>query len=147
VDLGNDPARLAAGGEPLSRVAQEFKGKRYMLSNEVSSWDKSKRACMSIGGRLALPTNDEENRFLAKMAKDAQIEGAWLGASNKNLQEQWLSLDGSDLAYANWDEALLKPVDGFSQQYYPLLLCRDAKWAYQPNISTQYRPGYICQWD
>ncbi len=148
LDLGNDPAEVARGGQPRSLVARSFNGKQYMAFSQQTSWDDARRRCRNLGGRLALPINEQQNRFLTTLTKDHGIEGVWLGASDKNLEEQLLSVDNYPVEYTNWDDENLEEVDERSQQHYPVLLVsRDGKWAYQPNNSIQYRPGYICQWD
>jgi hypothetical protein len=148
LDLGNDPTAIAAGAQPRPLVAQAFKGKQYMAFGEVISWNEARSICRRIGGRLALPVDAEENRFLTTLAQNNRIEGVWLGASDQNVAGQWLSVDRSELQYDNWEDGQPELADALSQQHYPLLLVsRDGKWSYQPNISREYRPGYICQWD
>jgi hypothetical protein len=148
LDLGNDPAEVATGGQPRSLVAQAFNGKQYMVFGQVLSWKEARIRCRDLGGRLAFPINEEENRFLTTLAKGQRINEVWLGASDEHLAGQWVSVDGSEVQYQNWDPDLLEQIDGGSQQPYSLLLVsRDGKWAYQPNISALYRPGFICQWD
>ena len=69
----------------------DVNGKQYVLFSQESSWREARDHCSRLGGRLALPANESENRFLTTMAKDGQAEGVWLGASDLNF-EQWLSV-------------------------------------------------------
>ena len=149
LDLGNDPEVIARGGQPRSLVAQSINGKQYMAFPQVLSWEEARDRCRKLGGCLAHPIDEEENRFLTKLARDHQMEGVWIGAHNKDFFDQWFAVDGSELQYQNFDDLRFQdPVDERSRQYYPLLLVRrDGKWYYQPDVPQNHRPGFICQWD
>ncbi len=149
VDLGNDPALIARGEQPRSLAAESLNRKKYMVLTRVMPWEEARIRCAELGGRLALPIDEQENRFLTGLAaKHAEVVGVWLGARDRDFLYQWKSLDGSDLRYSNWDQELIEPRLDLRQQYHPLLLVgRDGKWSDEPNISARYRTALICQWD
>ncbi len=149
VDLGNDPALIARGEQPRSLAAESINRKRYTVFTKVMPWEEARIRCAELGGRLALPIDEQENRFLTGLAaKHAEVVGVWLGARDRDFLYQWKSLDGSDLRYSNWDQELIEPRLDLTQQYHPLLLVgRDGKWSDEPNISARYRTALICQWD
>ena len=106
-----------------------------MAFPQYLAWGDS-RGVHQVGRALALPVNEDENRFLTTLAKEKQMEGAWLGARDDNFFEQWFSLDQSELHYFNWDAELLEPIDERSKQHFPVLLVsRNGKWAYEANVS------------
>jgi hypothetical protein len=148
LELGNDALKIASGGQPVARVSQSLGGKSYMVFDQPLPWADARLECISLGGRLALPSDEEANQFLTKMAKGKGIEAAWLGASDPNFLGEWRALDGSELRYSNWDQDAAPPIVDLNQRYYPLLVVgRDGKWVREPNLSRDYRTAYICQWD
>jgi serine/threonine protein kinase len=147
LDLGNSPAEIATGNQPRSFVAQVLHRKHYVAFTQQLTWVEARQRCTDLGGCLAFPIDEEENRFLTMMAKGARIDGVWLGAYYDDREDQWFFLDNSPAQYRNWDPNAGVPID-LRLRYYPVLVVsRDGKWSYQPNIAEAYRPGYICQWD
>jgi hypothetical protein len=55
-------------------------------------------------------------------------------------------LDGSRFTYTNWNTG--QPNNKQEREHYLLIWAvQDGKWSDQPNVSTQHRPGFVCQWD
>ena len=81
VDLGNDPKELAKGARPRWVVVRSSNGKHYLVIPDVLPWQEARIQCTNLGGRLAMPSSDSENRFLTALVKDRGIDGSWLGAT------------------------------------------------------------------
>ena len=124
-----------------------FQDKRFKLFAEQLTWQEAQRKCRAMGGRLAEVRSSDENGFLMKLASDAKQTGIWLGATDEVKESTWLWSDDSGLAYnyfANRQPDRTKP-----RQHYLLMMIRSQRgqWCSQPDQSTEWTPGFICEWD
>ena len=105
-----------------------------------------------MGGHLAIVRNDSENRFITSLLSGSALDSAWLGATDEKVEGRWEWVDGSDLRYDNWDRASGQPNNrgpgGAVEHYLITLRSRDGAWWDYLNFDmTQFRPGFVCQWE
>ncbi len=101
-----------------------------------------------MGGHLAIARNKATNDFLTDLVRRARKETVWLGATDEQKEGTWLWGDGQPLSYTNWDSLGNQPNNKQGQEHYLVLWTkRNGFWCDQPDISTEQKPGFICQWD
>ena len=124
-----------------------FQEKRFKLFAEQLSWHEAQRKCRAMGGRLAEVRSTDENDFLLKLASSAKQTGIWLGATDEVKEGTWLWSDRSGLAYNYFANG--QPDRTKSGQHYLLMMIKSQRgqWCSQPDQSTEWTPGFICEWD
>ncbi|WP_435020889.1 family 16 glycoside hydrolase [Tundrisphaera sp. TA3] len=128
--------------------AASFQGHHYKAFPQQISWHAAQDRCRSMGGHLAIIESEEENRFVADLARNRQLDAAWLGATDEKAEGRWTWVDGSPMTYANWESSALQPNNKGGIEHYAALLCRfDGSWCDQPDDGLPEQPGYICEWD
>ncbi len=150
------PAAAKTSASPRSksgspRGAVEHNGKHFQVIARRLTWHAAKRECERLGGRLAVVTDDEENRLLTALAQNGGVEGAWLGATDAVSEGRWVWVDGSPMKYQNWDTAAGQPNDKQSREDYLVLLARrGGRWSDQPDElidgPARERAGFVCEW-
>jgi hypothetical protein len=155
-DHTNATTRKGAPKTPNSRRAdsrhpadaREFQGKYYKLFPQQLSWHEASRRCQQMGGRLAVVTNETQNRFLARLVSENGLAAAWLGATDEQIEGRWVWVDGSPMRYSNWDPVGRQPNNKQGLEHYLVLwVSHDGKWSDQPTNSIEISPSFICQWD
>jgi antitoxin component YwqK of YwqJK toxin-antitoxin module len=127
-----------------SDAAVAFEDKRYQVFTDVVSWNAAKEKCEKLGGRLAIVTSEEQNQRLTELVTKAGLKEAWLGATDEQSEGTWLWIDGSGLEYTNWNSG--QPNNKGDGEHYLLILAdHGGVWTDQPNVSTQHKPGYVCE--
>ena len=93
--------------------SEEFQGHCYKfigLDNSLS-WADAVQSCESIGVsgsayRLASVHSERESAFIQTMYThlpgDKQGNMFWLGASDENLEGEWIYVDGEPFDYTHW---------------------------------------------
>ena len=71
------------------------------------------------------------------------------GRETDEIQEgKWVWVDSRSMDYTNWDVAVQQPNNKDGAEHYLLMRAGVfGKWSDQPNVSTQFTPGFVCQWD
>ena len=103
------------------------------------------------GSHPAIVDSEEENRILTSMIFTAQLESAWLGATDEKVEGRWVWVDGTEMRYANWDTAMGQPnnkdTSGSQEHYLRSRTPRGGAWWDVPESYPHFHPGYVCQWD
>jgi|GEM_PF-1449173 len=125
-----------------------FNGKHYKVFPQQLTWHEAKVRCQELGGHLAIVTSEKENRFLTSLVKEQGLGGAWLGATDEEVEGRWIWVNNTPLRYSNWDIPQKQPNNKQGIEHYMVLLTRfNGTWCDQPNDGRQEHPGFVCQWD
>ncbi|MDB5338514.1 MAG: prkC 29 [Planctomycetaceae bacterium] len=144
------PAPSDAGNRPqIPADVTLFRTKRYKVFTESLSWHEARQKCRDLGGRLADVRNASENTFLAGLAARSNVDTVWLGATDEVTEGRWLWSDGKEMKYQNWSVGGKQPNNKGNSEHYLIMTLKFAtgEWHDQPAKPTQYKPGYICEWD
>jgi hypothetical protein len=153
LELGPSGTASAVLGHPAD--AKEFRGKFYKVYRQQLSWREARFKCQELGGHLSIVKSEDENRFLSLLMKSKGVSVVWLGATDEKAEGSWVWVDGDQLGYTNWNPT--QPNNKQGQEHYMVMIAgnsvamsrgvQDGKWHDQPNVSVQWSPGFICQWD
>lgn len=122
-------------------------GTIFRVYKQQKSWKDAEAFCESIGGTLAMPKDEEISDFIIDIAKQYNINGLWLGATNEEDQSTWKWVDGTLMTNSNWSTG--EPNNYLDRgEWYLETYCitGDGKWNDLPNETTEIN-GFICQWD
>ena len=144
-----DLTRTAKSGTPATDLVA-YKDKLFRLFANGRSWHESKSRCEDMGGRLVQVRSREENEFVTKLAKDANLDGVWIGGTDQANEGQWKWVDGSPLTYTNWSRVGNQPNNKNGVEHYLMIMIAldTGQWCDQPDTSVEWKNvGYICEWD
>jgi len=128
--------------------AIEFRGKSYKVFAQQLSWHQARAKCRELGGHLAVAKSDEENRFLISLIKRRGVDVVWLGATDEQVEGQWVWVDGTPMRYTNWSAVGHQPNNKQGAEHYLIMmLSQGGMWSDQPDNSVEASPGFVCQWD
>jgi predicted peroxiredoxin len=133
-------------------VARVFHGKHYRIVKDRYNWHEARAACEKQVGHLAIVASEAENRFLTALLKAEGVQIAYIGATDEKKEGQWLWIDGTRLAYSDWDLQHGQPNNndgkGHAEHYAAIYADRDGKWWDLPGQQhPDLRTGFIFQWD
>lgn len=106
--------------EPVS-----FRGHSYIICEAYCDEDSVADYCREIGGYYAHINDKEENDFLAETVRNAGIEFAYFGYSDKQEEGNWQWLDHEESAFTNWKQG--EPNNEAGEEHYALLF-GDGQW-------------------
>lgn len=130
-------------------------GPRYVVYIEDVSWGEAVARCAELGGRLAMPANDEEFKEITDALELAGLNNAWLGAS-RQTDGTWATPEGEVISYYFWgngEPSFHDAGDGVKEDFMLLWLfdgvwsgndsredpLEDYFWSYTGKI------GFVCQ--
>lgn len=97
-------------------------GKKFFVSSgRKTNFDGAKALCALIQASVATPRNGEENSVLQNVAKDI----AYLGITDKRIENRFEDLTGSRVHYTNWNGG--EPNNTGLKEHCVVLLL-DGKW-------------------
>ena len=140
-------------GDDPKRGAVKFGGKDYKFFPDVMTWSAAKKKCEEYGGRLAVVTSEEHNKFLTKLVTAAGKQEAWLGATDGKKEGTWVWLDnsvmwveGKSRTYTNWDRT--QPNNKPPGEHCLMLWAKqNGVWVDQPETAlAPHKPGFFCEW-
>lgn len=134
---------------------EEPAGPQYVVYIEDVSWGEAVARCAELGGRLAMPTNDEELKAITDALELAGLDNAWLGAS-RQTDGTWATPEGDVVSYYFWgngEPSFHDSGDGVREDFMLLWLfngvwsgndsredpLEDYFWSYTGKI------GFVCQ--
>jgi serine/threonine protein kinase len=129
-----------------------FEGNRYKVFREELSWPEARKKCEALGGHLAVVKSEDENSFLLKQASAAGLDSVWLGATDEQVEGQWVWLDGTEMRYENWDALSYQQPNNHAGKGIPencLLLRVDlggAWWDTTDATGPPLHTGFVCEW-
>jgi C-type mannose receptor len=84
---------------------------------DPKDWDGAKKACIADGGKLAIPTSDEDSRALfqtlklpSRVPSKQPLEGLWIGMSDEAEEGKFRWVNGAPTTFTNWLPG--EPSDG-----------------------------------
>ncbi|MDP6525971.1 MAG: protein kinase [Kiritimatiellia bacterium] len=130
--------------EPPPQDVIVFGNHFYKVFYENTTWHDARRRCERMGGRLAIVESKAEDEFLAAISRSH----VWIGATDEDEEGQWKWLDGSELAYSNWDADEPNNAPGRAAGTYEdyLMISKYAKWN-DLSLDSEIIKGFICEWD
>lgn len=115
-------------------------GKKFFVSSgQKTNFDGAKALCSLIQASVATPRNAEENRVLQNVAKDI----AYLGITDKRVENQFEDLRGRIVHYTNWNGG--EPNNTGLKEHCVVLLL-DGKWNDVPCSDTFLAVCEFSQW-
>ena len=85
-----------------------------------------------------------------ELARTANVDGLWLGATDEVKEGEWKWSDGSPLTYTNWSPVGNQPNNKRGVEHYLMLLLgkSSGEWCDQPTKAVDFQNvGYICEWN
>ncbi|KAJ8410303.1 hypothetical protein AAFF_G00202840 [Aldrovandia affinis] len=96
-------ARLSKLDKVLGFQAFRKMGSKYYMSDKVKvSFDEGQQLCRDAGASLALPRSDAENRALSQFLSVSGAPHAFIRATDRKTDGQFLDLDGRPLTFLKW---------------------------------------------
>ncbi|MBQ1334514.1 MAG: amidase domain-containing protein [Clostridia bacterium] len=97
-------------GEPELKPAGKItsNGRTYELFDCETSWTYAESLCESLGGRLAVITDENENEVIRRLVRTGEKEKYFIGASNvsegdyNNSSAPYAWITGEAFGYSNW---------------------------------------------
>ena len=150
VPLSEDTKGSTGKGAAMRRPpdAKKYLNEYYKVFAPTLSWHEAKERCRQMGGRLAVVKSEGENQFLLALMNERGVDAAWLGATDEQFEGRWQWADGTPMRYSNWSPVGKQPNNKRGLEHYLVIWkAHQGKWSDQPNLSTELKPGFICQWD
>lgn len=129
----------------IPQAAKTFRKNKYLVITEKATWHHAKVVCEKLGGHLVRVDDDEEQKFLEKLATAAGPTGKshWIDASDEEAESKWHNSLGQPLPYTNWDNG--QPNNDNSIQHNAAMR-RDLDWKWNDDVSSM-RARFICEWE
>jgi len=107
----------------------------------VATYSEAEAACIADGARLAVIENQDSNDAIdALLAEHSITSGAWIGATDEEVEGTWKWNTGEVVSYFNWASA--HPTNGSDED---CLMFKPAIGWKNKNCTLTKR--YICQFD
>lgn len=131
-------------------------GPKYVVYREDVSWTQAVERCEELGGKLAVPTSDEELANLIRLCKNEDLTYVWLGAS-RQADGQWLTPDGEEVQYFKWsagEPSMIDAGDNAPENYLLLWKENEETWMYNDSRDDPVKDygriyggaiGFVCQ--
>ncbi|NXC06010.1 CLC3A protein, partial [Orthonyx spaldingii] len=116
--------------------------KCYLMSEGTKHFHEANEDCITKGGTLAIPRNNEETNILRDYGKKS-VPGAsefWLGVTDMVSEGRFVDVSGMALQYFNWDRA--QPNGGKRENCVFLSQSAQGRWADEVCHTAK---RYICE--
>jgi hypothetical protein len=128
---------------PADAVA--YKGHHYKFFDDKLTWHFARAKCEKTGGHLICIGDSDEDSFAIGLLKKANVESAWIGATDEVEQGIWRWVNGEPFSYTHWGPDQPDNFHGWETcleiHTYP---SGTKGWN---DMSEGMRQGYICEWD
>jgi len=128
----------------VPKFAVAWNGHKYAAFRVPSRWSDAKKACDDVGGHLVIIETQEEQNALMEMMDRSGMgrDRFWIGATDEAQEGTWKWVDGSPLAYTNWDVG--EPSNAMGGQHYAEMAGGNGgQWRDLPQDQTRW---FICEW-
>ena len=87
---------------PVAQII--YKNSKYLVYDDLLTWDEAKAKCEAMGGHLATITSQGEQDTIAGLINGREIyrRGYYLGGTLTNKQLSWIT--GEKVTYTNWTD-------------------------------------------
>ena len=102
----------------------EYNGHKYQLVTGNYTWEEAKTKAEELGGHLVIITSAEENAVVKQLVINSGVSTVWLGATDKEVEDEWKWITGEDFTYSDWgkiDADSSEPNGGTSENYLTFL--------------------------
>lgn len=106
--------------------------------------------CSSLGGHLAVITSKEENDAVYQYLENNNVENAYFGLTDRDIEGVWKCVDGTNTAYTNWHTPTEPNAENSDEDYamfyykYPDETWNDGDFG---GATVNGDKNYICEWD
>ncbi len=121
----------------------------YIYSGITSTWEESRAYCESLGGHLAVISDDAENTALFNYMKISGYSNAYFGFSDAVQEGVWQWVDGTPVTYTNWASGEPNSEsrnEDYAEFYYKFT---SGKWndGNFKNGTVSDSNAFICEWE
>lgn len=121
----------------------------YQLYNKGGTWEEAHTFCMSMGGHLAVISDDAENSFLFNYIISLGCKSAYFGYTDSASEGNWEWVNGFTSSYVNWggrEPNAENSYEDYAMFYYKYT---DGKWNDGDFGGRTVNSGkyFICEWD
>lgn len=104
--LQRTAAALKQGKTPTFPAGtRNIGGSRFLLMPQKLSWDEASEIAVNAGGHLAVPSNEEEERWITQSLRQhlGGGDGCWMGGVIKGVtDQQWTFVTGERFEFVAW---------------------------------------------
>lgn len=102
---------LEGGSAPV-----EHEGHAYLVISDPMRWVDAKAYAEKLGGYLVVVTSEQENRFVADLARSKKVyQAIWIGLSDEAVEGQWQWVNGEPVSFTAWEPG--EPNGGRGENY------------------------------
>lgn len=144
VASAESPAKKPPVGIPAD--ATLFNGKWYYVYLQKIGWKASKVKCERLGGQLAVIHDEATWAFIKTLKPGVQL---WLGASDEQLEGNWVWVDGKPFTFKSWGRG--QPDNARGEEHFLMMGWNGGNWndaaesAESAGKFIQVQ-GFICEW-
>jgi len=138
------PKSTHSGKTRAPKGAVAWNGHKYMAVRNPCRWAEAKKACEDMGGHLLIIDTQEEQNALVAMLVRAGMgrDNFWIGATDEIEEGAWTWVDGSPVAYSNWNPR--EPNNYGGEHYAEMAVGDGGRWN---DLSLSLTRWFICEWD
>ena len=135
--------------------AVNYNGHFYKAFDESMTWTEAKAYCENLGGHLVTILSKDENDFVSTLIENKAKNLYWLGAYEKNGENDWQWVTEEKWTYSNWGAG--EPDNAGIESYVEMYrIPRDGnglgEWNDMKNNGDNdfyavSNTGFICEWD
>ncbi|RMC09017.1 hypothetical protein DUI87_14018 [Hirundo rustica rustica] len=116
--------------------------KCYLMSEGTKRFHEANEDCITKGGTLAIPRNNEETNILRDYGKRSVpgVSEFWLGVTDMVSEGRFVDVNGMALQYFNWDRA--QPNGGKRENCVFLSQSSQGKWVDEVCRTAK---RYVCE--
>lgn len=129
------------GADCPCEVAQ-YEGQPHLFCDQARPWPNARELCQAVGYDLVIIETAELDAWIYQGMRDRGFGDSWVGLNDRQVEGQWVWLDGVPIGYEHWDSG--EPNDGGGGEDCGLIMTtrnRQTEWDDRP--CDQGRP-FIC---
>lgn len=128
------------GNYSIMAGAKTYNGHSYYVFKGCNTWEDAREYCESLGGYLAVISDEAENIAVYNIMKEFGYSSAYFGYSCSDGEWKWV--DGEESNYENW--SINEPNNEFGREKYAMFYYKCAKQEW--NDGAYGEPVFICEW-
>lgn len=120
-----------------------YNGHTYLIYSNADSWEAAQAYCQSLGGNLAMITDEAENTAVFDYMKSSGYDNAFFGLSDSAEEGNWTWADGTAVVYDNWAQ---NEPNGGTAENYAMFFAGVPDYQWNDSAFTA-GSAFICEWD